>query len=179
MFQDYRNLKNLLLPEGLKTIGEDCFWNSGLEEIIFPASVKEVGARAFYKCEHLRRVLLGEELEKLSEKEVGGGKYKGPASVYSKVKDIMLLSALKTVEVETFSWCENLKRIDIPSGVEYIGERCLSDSGIEEIALPSTLKEIDENAFKYCPNLKTVFAEEGCTVDVRKFVGEKVEVRQK
>ena len=112
VFQDCRNLKDIHLPEGLETIGEDCFWNSGLEEIIFPASVKEVGARAFYKCEHLKRVLLGEKLEKLSEKEVGGGdKYKGPAFVHSAVKNIMLLSVLKTVEAETFSWCENLKSV--------------------------------------------------------------------
>ena len=116
--------------------------------MVFPARVKEVGARAFYKCEHLRRVLLGEELEKFSEKDVGGGdKCKAPAFVHSVVKDIMLLSALKTVEAETFSWCENLKRIEIPSGVEYIGEKCFADSGIGEIMLPSTLKDIGEDAF--------------------------------
>ena len=41
-------LKNVQLPDGLETIGTDCFWNSGLEEVVFPASVREIGACAFY-----------------------------------------------------------------------------------------------------------------------------------
>ena len=62
--------------------------------------------------------------------------------------------------------CENLKRLEIPHGVEYIGEWCFSYSGIEEITLPSTLKKMGENIFKKCENLKTVYVEGGCTADV-------------
>ena len=69
--------------------------------------------------------------------------------------------------------------MEVPNGVEYIGVYCFRDSGVEEITLPCTLKGIGTDAFAYCPNLRTVWVEEGCTVDVRKFVGEKVEVRRK
>ena len=45
--------------------------------------------------------------------------------------------------------------------------------------LPSTLKEISGNAFDDCLILKTVLVEDGCAVDVRKHVGDNVEVRRK
>ena len=45
--------------------------------------------------------------------------------------------------------------------------------------LPGTLREIGENAFNDCENLKTVWVEENCTLDVRKCVGDNVEVRRK
>ena len=49
-FQNCKSLKSIRLPDGLEKIGALCFQNSCLEEIILPASVKEVGAWAFYDC---------------------------------------------------------------------------------------------------------------------------------
>ena len=63
--------------------------------------------------------------------------------------------------------------------MEEIGNQCFWNSEIEEVTLPDTLKEIGENVFDCCWYLKTVLVEKNCTVDVRKFVDEKVEVRQK
>ena len=63
--------------------------------------------------------------------------------------------------------------------MEYIGRACFCFSGIEEITLPSTLKEIDEKAFEYCQRLKTIWVEEGCTLDVRKYVDSGAVVRSK
>ena len=45
--------------------------------------------------------------------------------------------------------------------------------------LPSTLMEIDGLAFDGCSKLKTVWVEEGCALDVRKYVDQNVEVRCK
>ena len=39
--------KNIQFPDGLETIGIGCFRNSGIEDVVLPASVKEVGAGAF------------------------------------------------------------------------------------------------------------------------------------
>ena len=85
---------------------------------------------------------------------------------------------MKRIEGWTFNLCENLKSVEIPNGVECIEEFCFASSGIEEITLPSTLKEISEKAFDRT-SLRTVFVEEGCALDVRKYVGQNVEVRRK
>ena len=63
--------------------------------------------------------------------------------------------------------------------MEYIGEQCFYGSGVEEIVLPSTLREINEYVFWLCPKLRTVWIEDGCALDVWKYVGQNVEVRRK
>lgn len=49
-FYQCTNLAKINLPNGLEQIGVYCFAFSGLEEINFPTSVREVGAGAFCKC---------------------------------------------------------------------------------------------------------------------------------
>ena len=86
---------------------------------------------------------LNEGLEKLGEEEtINGWEYEGAVFCASAIETIKLPSTLKRIEAETFSLCKNLKSIDIPNGVEYIGEECFQKSRIKEITLPSTLKEI-------------------------------------
>lgn len=96
----------------------------------------------------MRYIQLNEGLERLCVEEVlGGQEYEGYAFYGCAIKSIKLPSTLKIIGAKTFCGCDDLKRVEIPNGVEHIGERCFSDSGIEEIALPSTLKMIDEDAF--------------------------------
>lgn len=55
-----------------------CFAQSGLEELVLPASAREVGTWAFSRCKQLKRVQLNEGLEKLGTKEViDGEEYRG------------------------------------------------------------------------------------------------------
>ena len=98
---------------------------------------------------------------------------------WSAVESITFPSTLKRLEYQTFWYCKNLKRVEIPNGIEQIGEECFCDSGVEEITLPGTLKGIGTDAFAHCPNLRTVWVEEGCALDVRKYVKHGVEVRRK
>ena len=122
---------------------------------------------------------LNEGLEKLGEEEpIDGSACRGEAFRDTAIESIRLPSTLKRIEYRAFNCCESLRSIEIPSGVECIGERCFCESGIEEITLPSTLKEIGVWAFDRT-SLKTVFVEEGCALDVRKYVGQNVEVRPK
>ena len=44
------SLRRARLPEGLEHIGRRCFANCGLEEVMFPSSVKIIGYGAFLGC---------------------------------------------------------------------------------------------------------------------------------
>ena len=88
----------------------------------------------------------------------------------STIESITFPSTLRKIDAETFYYCENLKRVEIPNGVEYIGRECFRISGIEEITFPSTLKEIEGQLFDCCWKPKTVWVEEGCALDIRKYV---------
>lgn len=169
MFQGCQNLKSVEIPNGVKYIGVSCFAESGIEEIILPTSVKEVGAAAFANCKWLKRVQLNEGLETLGQREVlYGEECEGKVFQETAIESIKIPSTLKRIEYETFNCCKNLKSVEIPNGVEYIGEYCFAGCGIEEITFPSTLKEVNKFTFVLCFQLETIFVEKGCTADVRK-----------
>ena len=67
MFLWCTSLKEVILSEGLESIGEGCFSMSGLEEITIPKSVETIEWSAFYRCESLWKVVFqeGSELKEL------------------------------------------------------------------------------------------------------------------
>ena len=123
---------------------------------------------------------LNDGLERQGVKEIiDGSGYEGGVFRETAIESIRLPSTLRRVEAMTFAGCQNLNSVKISEGIEYIGEQCFYDSGVEEIVLPGTLREINESAFWLCRSLRTVWVEEGCTLDVRKYVSQNVEVRSK
>lgn len=46
-FWDFKNLKEVVLNEGIERIGSNAFGNSSLEVVTIPNSVKEIGTNAF------------------------------------------------------------------------------------------------------------------------------------
>ena len=51
-------IKKIILPEGLKKIGEKAFENSNLEEVYIPSTVESIGKKSFYSCTKLQKVHL-------------------------------------------------------------------------------------------------------------------------
>lgn len=63
-------LKKISLPDGLEKIGRRCFSRTALEELVIPASVKEIGAEAFWYCHGLKSISFSKSPEKLDAKNV-------------------------------------------------------------------------------------------------------------
>ena len=61
------DLKKVVLSEGLETIPEDCFWQSGLEEIRIPESVRTIEKSAFNECKSLKTISLPHSLQTIGE----------------------------------------------------------------------------------------------------------------
>ena len=92
------------------------------------------------------------------------------------MRNIRLPSTLNGIEARTFESCKSLKSIEIPKGVECIGEYCFCDSGIEEVSLSNTLKEIGKEAFKGCENLKIVWVGDDFALDLANVVRGSVKI---
>lgn len=83
--------------------------------------------------------------------------------IFPDTGDYVLTQIGKKVMTENTSssdlsaYWSSLKRLEIPEGVEYIGDEAFAfQSRLEELVLPSTLKEIANGAFYYALYLKTV-----------------------
>ena len=64
-FMKCRDLRAVEFSESLAEVGPGAFFESGIEHVVLPASVRTVGGWAFASCERLRDVRLNEGLEAL------------------------------------------------------------------------------------------------------------------
>ncbi|WP_181695851.1 leucine-rich repeat domain-containing protein [Metamycoplasma hominis] len=64
-FSGCRNIKEVILNEGLEKIGAEAFKYTNIKSITIPGSVKEIGESTFSGCGNLEEVILNEGLEKI------------------------------------------------------------------------------------------------------------------
>lgn len=131
---------------------------AGLQEIVIPASVVEVGRNlwnetggggAFQNCTALTSVVFeGDNLSKINLNTFNG---------CSALSSIELPESLEKIEYNAFDDCSALKSIVIPDKVTYIGEGAFSlCTGLQEAYIGDGVTEIAAKAFAECTALKTV-----------------------
>ena len=72
LFDGCINLRQLKLPEQLKTLWGYTFVRCGIEEIVLPDQLRIIPPFAFKDCKNLRRVVCGAGLEKIYAWAFGG-----------------------------------------------------------------------------------------------------------
>ena len=131
---------------------------AGLQEIVIPASVVEVGRNlwnetggggAFQNCTALTSVVFeGDNLSKINLNTFNG---------CSALSSIELPESLEKIEYNAFDDCSALKSIVIPDKVTYIGEGAYNYcTGLQEAYIGDGVTEIAAKAFAECTALKTV-----------------------
>lgn len=131
---------------------------AGLQEIVIPASVVEVGRNlwnetggggAFQNCTALTSVVFeGDNLSKINLNTFNG---------CSALSSIELPESLEKIEYNAFDDCSALKSIVIPDKVTYIGEGAFNYcTGLQEAYIGDGVTEIAAKAFAECTSLKTV-----------------------
>ena len=55
VFQGNRQIAKVIMNEGLTSIGERAFFNSSIQEVVFPSTLKQLGQDIFYYCNQLKR----------------------------------------------------------------------------------------------------------------------------
>jgi hypothetical protein len=67
-FDDASLIKEIVLPEGLETIGNSCFYGAeNLEEVVFPSTLKKICSFAFAKCYSLGDIEFPDNMEKVED----------------------------------------------------------------------------------------------------------------
>ena len=62
---DLRELREVVIPEGVEKIGNYWFYGSDIESVTTPASVREIGFLAFFCCKNLKNIKLSDGLEEI------------------------------------------------------------------------------------------------------------------
>lgn len=170
-FKSHAFLYNVILPEGLRTIGREAFEYAPLKTINFPSSVENIGnwafsntslgevdlsetavttleERVFYYCKGLKKLLLPQKLVSINDycfEHCSSLEY-----------SLELPETLRTIRTCAF----NSTPVTIPhfpKNLTWIGESAFS-SGLRNVSvvLTSPKLTIGQSAFRNCRNLKTV-----------------------
>ncbi|MBP5249567.1 MAG: leucine-rich repeat protein, partial [Lachnospiraceae bacterium] len=171
------NLKNVILPEGIKTIGKGCFFDKkGIVGITLPKSLKEIKANAFLNCTSLEEITLQSGELLFDEKAFRGCcnlkkvVIEGKTYMLEDEPDNATASGIRDQVLADFYISGNIlvrytgdeEQITIPKEVEIIGERCFfGNERLKIVTCPKGLREIREEAFSGCVALQNVNLSDG------------------
>ena len=127
------NNKDIVIPSVIgnhtvTSISNSAFEGSRIQTVTIPSTITSIGSRAFANCESL-------------------------TAVYGLENCI----GLRQILGYTFYLCKELKTVQLPPKLIYIGEEAFSNCYVlQTISFPATLKTIDQGAFVGCLKLSNV-----------------------
>ncbi len=105
-FEGNSNLRHIILPSSIKTIGDWAFYNCvNLKEVIIPESVTTIGERAFLYSTGLKKVTLPDSLTSI------------PTCAFfncSSLAEINIPPSIESIGPEAFGYCTSLRQIALP-----------------------------------------------------------------
>ncbi len=145
-------VKDVVIPDVVKKITKDAFYDRNLKTVKFPCSLQSIGNYAFAKCENLTSVDLPDSLTQLEE---------GAFAFCSALENVRLSQKLEMIGMHAFHACP-ISTIEIPSSVSEIGGWAFFDcKELQRISLSIGVKTIGQSAFCNCKQLKSINFPEG------------------
>ena len=175
-FRDCSNIENIILKEGIKTIGSRSFENcTGLTSFVIPDAITSIGQGAFQGCSNLKSMTIpfvGGSANGASDQFFG---YIFGASSYSNhntyipasLKTVIVMGGNgvngDTIKTSSFRQC-GIEQVILPNGIKTIGSFAFMDCvNLTSIVLPNTVTSIGQGAFQYCSSLTTAAINSGVT----------------
>lgn len=155
-FYGLRTLRKVWLPEGLVTIGEACFRNSGLEQIGIPRSVKSIGRDAFRVCKQLRDVLIPEDS---ALEEIGQLCFLG-----TQLAKLALPTRIVMTDDELGIRCAHTNYCVLPE-LENIQDEHIVEKDADVFVVPACVKVLEKDAFKNCQCLRRITFRSGTKLE--------------
>ena len=147
---------NLLIPSSVNgkpvvAIANFAFFREpGVTSVTIPASITNIGEKAFRSCTNLRTLVFETRTAPLT---VSKAAFQGCNSL----EEVELPKGVTYLFSSTFEDCDSLHKVVIPEGVTAIGSCCFSKcKSLSAITMPSSVREIRSFAFFSCESLVSV-----------------------
>jgi len=133
------SLQSVLLPDSIKSIGQDAFEGTEIDSITIPNSVKSIRWNAFTNCKKLKYVKLPDSLSNIMDNLF----YKCP-----KLQSITIPATVNEIGYQAFIGDSALTSIEIPANVTRIGYSAFMEcAGLQSIyalnPVPVAFSKID------------------------------------
>ncbi|KAK8893013.1 hypothetical protein M9Y10_030270 [Tritrichomonas musculus] len=128
------------------------FSESGIKSITIPDSVKIINDGAFYHCQNLKTVELGNLTESIGYSAFSG----------TNITSIKIPKTVIEIGIACFYKCSKLSQVDFEeeSNLAKILSFAFSETSISTISIPKSVKKIDDYCFMNCKKLKKINIDE-------------------
>ena len=161
-FQTTMALQHIVLPKNLTAIGSFAFQDSGIEELVLPATVKELGRDIFYYARNLKALSVEKGNTLFDSRD-------NCNAIIETASNTLRIGCANTVIPETvealgdmaFSGKPGLKEIQIPASVKSIGWAAFwADTELETVHLSSSITDFNESPFGGCERITSLVIDE-------------------
>ena len=163
-FSNCDRIKEIYIPDSVKTIGERAFFCTGLEKINIPKDLQKTDLLKIIKSDSLSSISVSEGNPFYDSRDNCNG-------VIDTESNLLVLACKNTVipatvkAIDSFAYMTTPLELIIPEGVVNIENWAFKDiKTLEKITLPSSLNYIGKDAFRGCENLREVNIQEGLTI---------------
>ena len=164
-FQNCIHLEKLVIPDGIKEIGDNAFEGCiSLTSIDIPDSVTTIRWSAFSGCTSLTSITIPDSVT-----EIGECAFWGCTSLTS----IVIPDSVKKIGYGIFNGCSSLTSVVIPNKVTEIAAIVFSGcSSLTSIVIPDSVTRIGWGAFENCSSLTSIVNHDSVTIiEQRAFAG--------
>ena len=148
-FESCKNLKFVVLLDGVKKIGYEAFWKcSSLQSVVIPDSVSEIEKSAFSGCSSLQSVVIPDSVTTIKESVFSG---------CSSLESIEIPCWVREIYCNAFSGCSNLKSVKINNMWLIIRNEAFSEcNSLRSVEMSAHVLKIGLNAFNNCSQLQEI-----------------------
>lgn len=134
-FSGRKDLKKIVVPEGVTKIGKSAFNGcTNLREIILPESITEIAYGAFSGCAKLQSIVLPDNITKISPWVFSGCK---------SLQSINLPDGITEIGSYAFHSCESLQSIVLPPKLQKLESMCFFDcKALTDLVMPASIREV-------------------------------------
>lgn len=148
-FSNSLSLEEVILPEGITTMGSNVFDGCrSLNYILLPASLHTIGDYAFQSCYSLKSITLPGALQ-----QIGRSIFSSCSSLTS----VILGEGIVTTGIYLFWSCRSLTTVTFPESFSIVPDSFFGYcSSLSTITLPAKVTKIESGAFAHCTALASV-----------------------
>ena len=148
----YAPIKKLVLPATIKSIGDEAFSFSAIEEVDFDnisGHECKLGKYAFSHCVNLKEVWVSGYTPRIDE---------GAFADCFALEKAVIPGGVQEIGKDAFSNCAKLEDLQLPSSLTTIGESAFWNcSSLGSLTIPENVSTIGQQAFKGCTGIYEIY----------------------